>query len=176
MTGTKKDLPLLRSYLKVFSAPQTFGYNQMLLAAQARLGDRASIKAIEEGLKAPVPKILVDPNTQFEGFRPLTKGENAAPAHKIEAAEPASGPKFREWAEAAAYTMDRRYIPMLLSHLDDARGQRHGDYADASPADHACAALSKIVWGHQGDGTFWGVAEWKAWALKNPQLASGRTK
>ena len=176
LTGTRKDIPLLRKYLKKFSAPQIFGYDQMLMASMARLGDRASFKAIENGINAPVPRILVDPYQQYEGVRPLAKGDNAAPARKIEVAEPGSGQKFREWADAAAFTLDRRFIPMLLSHLDDARGQSHGDYADASPADHACAALSKIVLWHQGDGTVWGVAEWKAWALKNPQLAIGHKK
>ena len=178
LTGTKRDLPLLRKYFLQFGDPQRFGYNSMIRASMARLGDKESLKSISDGLKEPVARVKIDPSIEHEGvFRAKAlpaAGANVVKSPPVEVSESGSGEKLREWMEAASFTMDRRFIPLLLSHLDDPRGQFHGDYSDPSPSSFACDALAKIALGHQGDGFAWKPADWKEWAAKHPKEAAGK--
>lgn len=159
LTGTKADLPLLTRYAA------KYGPDPFVVAAQARLGDATALQQIAAVLKEPAKTIPAAPvHDDHGGVHPPQPGQRVT--------ELESGQRLRTAMEQAGYTMDRRFVPLLLAHLDDLPGQFHGDYSDPSPQYYAQEALSRIVFGKPLIG--WTPSEWHAWAKEHPKEAAGK--
>lgn len=63
--------------------------------------------------------------------------------------ETEDGKRLRTVMMQAAFSMNHRFVLLLIRHLDDPPGQPHGDYFDPSPSHEAMTALSQIVFGKE---------------------------
>lgn len=150
LTGNPRDLPILKNI-----AMHHGELAYICLAAEARLGDKAAISEIESQLRKPIKGKPAEDYVSDNGTRiPAQPGAVIAPRE--------DGERIRIASWQAAYTMNRRFIPLLLQHLDDPNGQRHGDYSDPSPGQCARDALSTIVFGREY--SIYSAEDWKRWA------------
>ena len=147
LTGTKHDIKLLKEYGKKF--PEAAWLSVM---SAAKLGDRDSLKLIETELKKPVVTIqeqgwavAIDPKTGENIDKRYPKNRRSEPGTLV--SELASAQKLRTAMQQAAFTMNRKFVPLIASHLNDPRGQFHGDYSDPDPSSFAREALGLIVLG-----------------------------
>jgi len=155
-TGNRRDIPLLKQYAaKAGNSPVVEGsFHQRAVAAQTRLGDREAFDEIVRDLNAPV---------KTKPAEPYSRGVSNVwiqPKPGEIVVEPSEAQRLRMTMFQAAYAMDRRFVPFLIRHLDDAPGQFHGDSADPSPAREAEAALGRIVFGQESP---YPPTDWKRW-------------
>lgn len=155
LTGGRHDIPLLRKYAAKSGGDSMDGsFHSLSIAAMARLGDKEAIEEITKELEKPAV-------SQPEQAYFLDNGHRVEATPGAKVVPEADGQRLRTAMRQAAFTMNRRFIPLLLRHLDDPPGQRHGDYSDPSPAEEAMDALGQIVMGleygpHKPE-------DWKQW-------------
>lgn len=161
LTGSAHDFPLLRKWAANADTGSWEGnYHALALAALARLGDKAALATIAAELALPVLPHPAHPYVLdgTEGGRKVDPRLGAVVASRDDSQ------RVRTVAFQAGFSMNHRFIPLLLRHMDDPPGQFYGDYSDPSPAEQAMTALSQIVRGdeyHQQTGR--SPQEWKQW-------------
>ena len=149
LTGDKNDLPLLHQVAQREGNP----YTSFCTASLARLGERAALQQITKDLDKPVVLKPAGPVIPDGGQRIEPK-----PGQMVTSRE--DGERIRQAAWQAGFSMNKRFVPALLKHLDDPPGQFHGDYADPDPAQEVRNALARIIFGKEyGDRAF----DWKHW-------------
>ena len=149
LTGTRRDIPLLKKM------NERYGYlGWLCTAAEARLGDRKALDEISTELAKPTMPHPAEPEYTDHG----TKIE---PRPGAVVASREDGERMRTASWQAAFTMNRRFVPLLLAHVTDPPGQRHGDYADPSPSAVARDALSTMILGKEY--STYTAEDWKRW-------------
>jgi len=165
LTGSARDLPLLRRYAaKEGGAVWEGSFHIVSIAAMARLGDKQALDAIAAELEKPV---LPHPAQPYVLEGPVAnKPVEPKPGAVVASTE--DGQRFRSAAFQAGFSMNRRFVPLLIRHMDDPPGQFHGDYADPSPAREAMAALAQIVYGKEyGEQVQRSPEAWKQWGREH---------
>jgi hypothetical protein len=165
LTGTKADIPSLLPFAQNEPGPTyESGDRFHALAALARLGDKKTLDYIATELSKPVLTKPAEGYSTDSGVRIA-----APPGVMVVTREEAQ--RIRTTCWLAGFSMNQRFIPLLLKHLDDPGAQFYGDYSDPVPAQQAGEALGKIV-----DGTEnWKPTQyWKDWAAS--QQAKPKTK
>ena len=149
LTGSRRDIPLLK---KLSQRYEYLGW--LCVASEARLGDQAACDSIAADLMKPVGSRLAEPVY-------TDKGTKIEPTPGVKVVSLQDGIRVRTAATQAAFTMNRRFIPMLLRHIEDPAGQWHGDYGDPTPSRYAMDALSTIVFGKEYSSL--SIQDWKRW-------------
>lgn len=153
LTGSRRDIGLLKKIAAIHADTAW-----LCTAAAARLGDLDAIRSIEGALLEPVAAKPAEPYYRDSGGK-------VQPAPGAVVASLADGTRIRIATFQAAFTMNRRFVPLLLSHVDDPAGQFHGDYGDPSPGALARDALSTVILGREYSA--WPAEDWKAWATRS---------
>lgn len=164
LTGSKRDFALLRKYA-AHDAGSTFesGDRYPALAALARLGDRKALDFIAAELQKPVQTKPAEPYSK-DGVHFVQ------PKPGTLVVTPEEAQRLRSIMEMAAFSMNRRFLPLLITHLGDPYGQSYGDYSDPDPKNEAVSALGKIA---QGMENWMPIAYWKDWWAKQTKRDEG---
>jgi hypothetical protein len=152
LTGTRRDIPLLRKF-----ASPGHDLHTHSIAALARLGDKAALDEIAQELAKPVKTQPAAPVIRDNG-----KAVPPPPGALVTVKEDAH--RLKTVMFQAAFSMNRRLVPLLIRHLDDPPGQGYGDYFDPSPAEEARTALGQIVMGQEFVSPQF---DWKQWWQKH---------
>lgn len=170
LAGNRRDIPLLRKYVTKEGGTVWEGsYHTLSVAALARLGDRQALDAIAAELEKPVQSHPAEAYWTDSGHKIEPK-----PGAVVASTE--DGQRMRTAAFQAGFSMNRRFIPLLLRHIDDPPGQFHGDYSDPSPAHEAMNALSQIVYGNEtAEQTQRSLEDWKR-GSKSRSVPTGSEK
>jgi hypothetical protein len=160
LTGHRRDFALLRKYAANESSEFLDRENRYAaLAALARLGDKTALDFIAVELQKSV-KTKPAERYSKDGVHFV---EPAAGAIVV---TPDEAQRLRSVMEMAAFTMNRRFIPLIIPHLDDPNSQSYGDYSDPHVKMEACFALGKIALGTEN---LLPVSYWKDWWAKQNQ-------
>ncbi len=154
LTGSRKDFPLLRKYAAVpAGATPWTSIRYPALSALARLGDKEALNFLTAELEKPVKTKPAEPYSKGGG-RPTE------PPPGLMVVTPEEAQRLRNVMEMAAFSMNRRFIPLLIRHLDDPGSQSYGDYSDPNPKNEAVAALGQIA---AGTENWLPIPHWKEW-------------
>ncbi len=154
LTGSRRDIPLLRRYVAeghpaLSEDSDWYG----ALAALARLGDKQALDWIAAELEKPVH---TKPAERYSH-----DGQHwVEPSPGAVVVTPEEARRLLYVINLAAFSMNRRFVPLLACHLEDPPGQFYGDSSDPSPAEEACMALGQMV---EGTESLRPVDYWQRW-------------